>query len=163
MARTTPSQCRQPALFIGVIAALLVCGCRAPQSSAALPPPRSDALPRYLIIGQAGATNVTTDHRFVIEDAVFVRDLFATLSQQSTNRLRSILWMPPRPFLFVDEHWDVCCGFRSRVGKQWFIFQPCWVERCGSNYVVTTEQPGVHPIPHDIFRAYLDVWNPDIP
>ena len=92
-----------------------------------------------------------------------MRELFGTLSQPSTNRLRAITWMPPRPFIFVDEHWDVCRGFRSHVGGRWFIFRSCLVERSSSNYIVMAEEPGDYPILHDTFRAYLDVWNPDMP
>ena len=153
-------------LFAGAVAILLACGCRAPHptaATAAVPPPRSDAPPGCLIVGQPGSTNVTTEHRFIIQNAAFVRELFATLGRQSTNRLKSVQWMPARPYVFVDEHWEVCRGYMSSVGKQSFNFRPCWVERRGSNYVFTFAEGGDHAVPLDTFQAFLDVWDPEIP
>jgi hypothetical protein len=71
--------------------------------------------------------------------------------------------MPPRPFIFVDERWDVCRGFQSSVGKRSWIFRPCWVERRGDDYTIIGAESGDHAIPHDTFAGYLDAWNPNIP
>ncbi len=138
MPRTAASLNVRVALFTCVVVASLVCGCRTSHQTKTSPiPPACNASPRYFIVGRAGATNVTPEHRFVIQDTTFVHELFAALSAPSTNRLRSLTWMAPRPYVFVDEHWEVCRGFKSRVGTRSFVFQACWVERSGTNYIVT--------------------------
>ena len=128
-----------------------------------MPPLRSAAPPRYLIIGQAGSTNVTTDRRFVIQDGAFVQRLFTTLSQPSTNRYPGILWMAPRPLIFVDEQWNVCRGLTCMAARQWLVLRPRWVERFGNDYVLTGGEQGDYRIPQEAFKGYFDVWNTAIP
>jgi hypothetical protein len=145
---------------------MIVSGCRTAEQHTLIPPARSAAAPRYLLVGQAGSTNVTPVHRIVVQDAAFVQELLATLSHPSTNRCKHVLWIPPRPFIFVDEHWDVCGGFMySASSRPACMFRPCWVERRGDDYVVTKPESGDLAIPgfDEKFRAYLDVWDPDVP
>jgi hypothetical protein len=153
-------------LLISVVALMLVSGCQTYEAPTVTPPPRSDFPPRYLLVGQAGSTNITTAHRVVVQDAALVQELFVTLSQPSTNRYKHILWIPPRPFVFVDERWDVCKGFMySAFSRPPSMFRPYWIERHGNDYVVTKRESGDLAIPgfDEKFRRYLDIWNPDMP
>lgn len=166
MPRLVPSIALRAACLVSA-AVILLAGCRTPEEQAFIQPPRSDAPPRYLLVGRAGSTNVTAEHRVVVEDAAFVRELFVTLSQPSTNRYEQMMWIPSRPFIFVDEHRDVCRGFMYLgFSRPPSVFRPCWVERRGDDYVVTKREynsdlaiPGFD----EKFRRYLNVWNPDVP
>ena len=150
------------AMLVGLT--LFASACRTPRSSPTQAPVYSTAIPTRLIVGRSGDFTVTAEHRIVVEDSNFVRELFSTLSRPPTNAFKHYLLIAPYPFIFVDAHGDVCGGFRySSSSRPDCVFWPCWVERRGDDYVITSDaRRGGIVVPGftEAFRSYKDLTEP---
>jgi len=155
----------QCALLLGGMA-LFTSACRTHRHDSALarPPIYGEAAPTHLIVGRSGDVIITPEHRVVVRDADFVRDLFSTLDKPATNGFKHYLLIAPYPFVFVDAQGDVCRGFRySANSRPDCVFWPCRAERRGDDYVITAgvSRVGITvPGFTERFRAYMDLTKP---
>lgn len=120
--------------------------------------------PTHLIVGRSGDFIITPEHRIVVGDADFVRDLFSTLNRPATNSFKHYLLIAPYPFVFVDAQGNVCQGFKySASSRPDCVFWPCSAERRGDDYVVTAQRSRegiIVPGFTERFRTYMDLTRP---
>lgn len=169
MQRHAQFSCRIIVLLAAAVLWVSFVGCRT--ASDALSTEASvvrggDVLPCRLLLGWSGETNVTLQHRVVVDDVALVRVLFNTLRAPSTNRFRIYSLMAPRPFVFVDEQGEVVGAYRYwPAARPLHVFQPCTAQRIGDSYRVLGGRYGDVSVDNfdKKFKKYLDLWDPKIP
>jgi len=144
--------------------ALLSSACRTHRDPAPQAPHYSAAAPVRLFVGRSGDFVVTTETCTVVDDTNFVSELFSTLSRPATNTFEHYLLIAPFAFIFVDAHGEVCGAFKySGSSRPDSVFWPCWVQRRGDDYVITSEaRRGGIVVPGftAAFRSYKDLTEP---